>query len=410
MATKKAYSLADFARNKPASPQLDALKTPIGVSSWTPPPKPPQVKATSKYDTIVVDLDTIVDLQRVDRHVTSLFEELAGQLQTKSTQYVDLMAADFETMEEEVLAETHKMSLSEDIEMLSAKLKDYPMYFQDAKPLLEKYKELMPDKSKRVVGEDDTGIPIRDYDVFQYVVREFIRIAMKFSPQIKLVMHNISIENCVCGGVPYVVDNTSICPLCQKEIKLKEGTLGNSKGGRSDYYRSETFEEYFDEAQGRRKKPIPPEVYQTITSHCAKYKIDEKTLSKSDVFRILKHYKLSDFYKSINLICHVLLETPLPAIQEYRQRCLERHRLIEQEYMELRESENRSNFLYAWYVLRACLHMEGYEAKREDFITLTTREAALEHNRFMIRICERIREKQKNDSTIKGNWQFDGLR
>jgi rubredoxin len=223
------------------------------------------------------------------------------------------------------------------------------------------------------------------------------------------MMNNISIENCQCGGTPYVIDDTAICPDCRKETKLRESSLDSSKG-RSDYYRSETFEEYFDEAQGRRKKPIPPEVYQTISSHCSKHNIQEATLTKNDVLRILKQYKLSDYYKSINLICHVLLGTPLPEIQEYRQRCLERHRLIEEEYMEMRQSENRSNFLYAWYVLRACLHMEGYNAKSEDFITLTTREAAIEHNKFMIKICERIRKKQQTDSSIKGNWNFEGLR
>lgn len=395
MATKKVYSLADFARNKPKT-------------------EPKKVNTTlvtnSKHDTIIIDLATIVDLDRVDRHVLNVFDEISKKLEQKFDEYLNLSVLQFETVEEEVLAETHKMSLEEDMTQLKSQLKDYPIYFKEAQPLLEQYKQLVPDKSKRVVGENDTNIPIENYAVFQYVIHEFIRIAMRFSPQIKLVMHNIAVENCSCGGTPYVVDNSSFCPLCEKETKLKEGSLNSSKSGRSDYYRSETFEEYFDEAQGRRKKPIPPEVYQTVTNHCAKYKIEEKSLSKSDIYRILKQYKLSDYYKSINLICHVLIGTTLPQIQEYKQRCIERHKLIEQEYMELRESENRSNFLYAWYVLRACLHMEGYESNREDFIMLTTREAALEHNKFMVKICERIREKQKSDSSIKGNWNFEGLR
>ena len=403
MATKKVYSLADFGRSKPSKPQINAPKVSEKFSS--PAPKP-----TVKQEAIVIDLDTIVDLNRVDRHITTLFEDIAHQLREKSQQLINLMSADFETVEESVLAETHKTGLSEDVEMLRSQLVDYKAYFQDSKPLLERYKQLVPDKVSKVVGEEDARIAIEDYDAFQFVVSEFVRMAMRVSSHIKLVVRDVSVENCSCGGVPYVVDNTAICPICAKETKLKEGSLNSSKGGRSDYYRSETFEEYFDEAQGRRKKPIPPEVYQSITGHCAKYKIDEKSLTKADVLRILKHYKLSDYYKSINLICHVLLGTPLPSIQEYKQRCLERHRLIESEYMDLRESENRSNFLYAWYVLRACLHMEGYEAKPEDFITLTTREAAIEHNKFMVRICERIREKQKSDASIKGNWNFDGLR
>ena len=408
MATKKVYSLSDFSRKKSEEHVVQTPGIQLSASQTARIQAP--VKTNSKHETIIVDLNTVVDLSRIDRHVTGIFQELANSLQNKNNELYKLASYDYDSVEEGIVAESHKMRLSEEIDLLKAKLKDYPTYFKEATPLLQKYKELCPDTSKRVVGGEETSIPIEHYDIFQYVVTEFVRIASRFSSQIKVVMNNISVENCQCGGTPYVVDDIATCPDCRKETKLRESSLDSAKCGKSDYYRSETFEEYFDEAQGRRKKPIPPEVYQTISNHCVKHNIQESSLTKSDVLRILKLYKFSDFYKSINLICNVLLGSPLPEIQEYRQRCLERHRLIEEEYMEMRNSENRSNFLYAWYVLRACLHMEGFNARSEDFITLTTREAAIEHNKFMIKICERIRKKQETDSSIKGNWNFDGLR
>ncbi len=399
MSTKKIYSLEDFGSKSSIKKPLSKPKEQVSKSSG------------NKFaDAIILDLDSVVDLQRVHRHVLSIFGETASKINEKNRELSDIISATYKTIEEEVLAETHEMSLKEEIEMLRDKVRGQDEYLESCIPLLDRYQKLIPEDIRRVVGGDESVISVKNYENFQLVVSQFIDLAMRFSSQIKVIVNSLSIENCPCGGAPIIIDNIAICPQCQSEIKLRESSFGGSKNTRSDYYRSETFEEYIDECQGRRKKPIPTEIYQTISKHCVRHNIPEDTLTKSDIFRILKKYKLSDYYKSINLISHVLIDTPLPDIQKYKAKLLERHRLIEQEYIELRDSENRSNFLYAWYVLRACLSMEGYDAKADDFITLTTRDAAIEHNRFMIKICDRIKEKQKTDSSIKGNWNFTGLR
>jgi hypothetical protein len=267
---------------------------------------------------------------------------------------------------------------------------------------------LAPPVAKRVVGATDMSIPQQNYDEFQVVISEFISLAMRFTEDINIVTHHVNVKQCKCGAT--VNADVSRCPECGKDFHSKEAINFTSESHKEDYYRSETFEEYFDECQGRRKKPIPPEVYQTITEHCKRQNIKESNLTKSDILRILKKYKLSEYYKSINLIANVIIGTPLPEIEEYRHRCIERHTLMEREYMELREAERRNNFLYSWFVLQACLMMEGYDAKEEYFISLTTVDAVKNHNKFMIKICDRIREKQKTDSSIKGNWNFTGIR
>jgi len=392
--TKKSFSLASFAAKTQTVQEI----------------RKPEAALVDKRDIFVVDLSSHVDLNRLDRHVRSLYENLLKRLDEITDQHLNLLGTDLETEEEMVLAENHRISLEAEISQLEFQLGNYERYFEDSKPLLDVFDALVPQKTCRVVGGDETFVSNENHDEFRYVITEFVKIAMRFSKQIKVVTRNISIEDCHCGSTPFISDNKVICPGCGKESKLKESSFSSTKSAKSDYYRSETFEEYFDEAQGRRKKPIPPEIYQAIQTHCNKYSIQVAKLSKSDIFGILKTYKFSEYYKSLNLICHVLIGSPLPDIQQYRQACLERHRLIEQEYMEMRKTENRSNFLYAWYVLRVCLYLEGYDAKAEDFATLTTREAAIDHNSFMIKICARIREKQKTDSSIKGNWEFDGLR
>lgn len=400
MKTRRNFSLQDFA------PKATKDAKPVQVVQNEKVVRPQTVSTTA--ETIIVDPSGSVDLNRIDRHVTALFQDMEERQRQQMSSLVALMCAEHATVEEYVMAESYRMRLDADIDVLEKQLKFFPEYVEKSKPLLEKYRELMPNGTRRTLGDEHSVVDAQDHQMFQDVVFEFIRIASQFSPHIKVVSNNIAVQNCSCGGIPYIVDSTSICPQCSKETKLREGTLTFAKGARSDPGRGETFGEYFDEAQGRRKKPIPPSVYQAIETHRKTYSIQGQ-LTKSDILRILKKNKMSDYYKSINLIMHVLNGTPLPDIQKYRQRCLERHALIEQEYTEIRREEGRNNFLYAWFVLKVCLFLEGYPIREDEFISLTTRDATIEHNRIMINICNRIRERQKTDATIIGNWDFKGF-
>jgi hypothetical protein len=369
--------------------------------------KPAVQKLATTTGVITVDFGTTVDLKRIDRHVKSMFSEIISKVKSKEEELYDLVKATVSGIEEQVMIEYQKIAIKEEIELLSSKAQSFEYYFDYSKVLLEQYSELVPDLDNRVIGEQKMMVNDEKLDDFQLIVSEFVSLAMQFTEQIKLVSQTIGTEKCHCGGI--IMGGTSHCSTCGADLRQKDAGK-NQTGVKCEYYRAETFEEYIDECQGRRKKPIPPEVYETIMKHCARMDIKEQSLTKADILRILKKYKMSDYYKSINLIAHVLIQTALPDIQRFRTALMERHHLIEKEYFEIRDSEGRSNFLYAWFVLRACLSMEGYDANPDDFVSLTTRDAALDHNKFMTRICDRIRQKQKLDSSIKGNWKFNPIR
>lgn len=398
MSTKKVYSLADFATSKP-KPKVEPSSQKITEPSS-------RQKGIPEY--INIDLEGVPDFDLVDKHIRSIYQGFDSSLSEKERQLESLLKQNTSNMEEMVLLEMHTEYLVEEISKLKVKLDSFDEYFVYAEHLLEKYRILAPPVRNRVVGAAEMSIPQRNYSEFQIIISEFLNLAMRFTEDIRIVTQHVNVRNCKCGASASV--NAVSCPECGKDFHSKEAINFTGETHKEDYYRSETFEEYFDECQGRRKKPIPPEVYQTIMEHCKRQNIKESELTKSDILRILKKYKLSDYYKSINLISNVLIGTALPDIQEYRQRCIERHSLIEKEYMSLRDTENRNNFLYSWFVLQVCLTLEGYDAKSEYFISLTTVDALKNHNKFMIKICDNIRERQKTDPSIKGNWVFTGIR
>uniref|UniRef100_A0A6C0CGQ9 Uncharacterized protein n=1 Tax=viral metagenome TaxID=1070528 RepID=A0A6C0CGQ9_9ZZZZ len=397
MATKKTYGLGDFGITK----KKDDFAT------NAPAVRAKGAVALRQNDVISIDLDGIPDLERVDKHVRAIFESLIEQIESKREATMKLVSHQHETIEETILARLQRKQLQTEETILVEKIDQFKEYFDYGTLLLENFRKLVPPVTDRVVGSPEQSIPQDNYREFQTVVSEFLRLAMCLTEKICITSQHVNMGKCKCGMT--VMVGISKCSGCGHEFGAKEAINFTVGGGKSDYYRSDTFEDYFDECQGRRKKPIPPEVYQIITNHCERHGISETDLTKGDILRILKKNKLNDYYKSINLISNVLIGTSLPEIQSYRQNCIKRHELIEKEYMDLRVAEGRNNFLYAWFVLQACLTMEGFDAKPEYFISLTTPDAAREHNRFMKKICDRIREKQKDDPSIKGNWDFDGI-
>lgn len=182
-----------------------------------------------------------------------------------------------------------------------------------------------------------------------------------------------------------------------------------TNSGKSDYWRSETFEEYIDDVQGLGKNPVPPEVYETIYTHCEDYNIEIAKLAKSDIRRILQKYGFTDWYSSVNLIANKLTKAPLVDIKKYKERLMIRHSIFETEFMAIRDIEGRRNFLQNWYVLFVFLLMEGYVPNNEDFGSLATRDAIVNHDRITEKICRRIQAKQTEEERKIMSWNFIGI-
>lgn len=359
-------------------------------------------------DVITVDFTRIVDLERIDAHIRSIFDvkkKLIDKKQEALSQTVTVVST---SVREEVLNERYLASLISEINKLEKEIESFNIYFNIAPQLISIYRELLPQNCTRVVGENDIVIEPANEKSFLTIVSQFVELAMRYTAKIKIINKSATIDRCSCGGSTVIVDGNIFCYSCSSKVKTSEYSASGTSFG-SDYYRLETFEDALDHIQGRSKKPIPTQVYEAIGQYCKLYNVNEDSLAKEEIISILKKEKLSEFYKSINLIRHTMQGRRLPSYEHIRSLLLERHRLIESEYIQIRKDQNRSNFLNVYFVIRACIQMEAQPLDPDDFIVLTTVEALKDHNRIMHIICDRIKEKQKDDKTIKGNWHFTSI-
>lgn len=356
-------------------------------------------------DVITVDFTRIVDLNHIDAHIRDVFNNKKDAFVKKQQALSSISNLVPASTREEVLNERYLESLMIEVKKLETELDAFTPYFELAPQFLDLYKELLPENCTRMVGENDIVIESSNEKSFVTIVMQFVELAMRYTAKIKVVNKSATIDRCSCGGSTVIVDGTIFCSSCSSKVKTKEyGSSGSSSG--SEYHRLETFEDGLDHIQGRSKKPIPTQVYEAISRYCDSYRVSEESLTKEEIISILKKDKLSEYYKSINLIRSTIQGRKLPSYEHIRSLLLERHRMIESEYIQIREEQGRNNFLNVYFVIRACIQMEGQPLNPDDFIVLTTVEALKDHNRIMHIICNKIKEKQLVDKTIKGNWDF----
>lgn len=393
----KVFSLSDFGKKQEKQPQIVQVKKTTGK------------KTDRNNGLIFVDPMKEIDIEHIHKHVMSLYEDILNQIQSVDDTLIKLQLQTAETIEEKIIAESRIATLELKLNQLTFEAQRYQGYEEEAESLMDQYARIVPSSRMRVVGTEEVVVDSELYNEFRIVTSEFINLAQRYTTNIQIISQQTNVEKCKkCHGNQVLVGTKIHCSSCGALSSLKEGS-GSANSIKNEYYRSETFEEHMAQYQGRQKKPIPPEVFQKIVEHCDTNHIDPSTLTKPQILRILKRYKMSEHYNAVNSIAHSLTGAPLPNIRHLERKLLERHRLLEQEYVFIRDEEGRSNFLYGWYVLRAFLMMEGYPSHKDDFLALTTRDALVDHDKVMTLLCERIRDKQKTDSSIEGNWQFGGL-
>lgn len=409
MNSTKVFSLKSFSKNK------NNVVEPVLTTNNS---KDAKNSNKNKYkqnfdEVIAVNFEGFVDLQRIHNFILSLFDDSLQKLVSINNKIAELYNVDPCNDEDEYRIEIELEKLSNDQKMLLEKLSDKNTYLEESAQYIEKYKQLIPNEQSRVIGEGSVGVDVSNMDMFKILVSDFIDLAQQFTDKIVVVSSRIASPICdKCDSDMQIRDKVAICNFCSHTIKLRDtettdtnATVDNS----TEYDHLETYIEYIDEFEGKRKKPIPPEVLQTIKTHCSKYEMNVKELSKADVDRIIHDYRLTGFYKSVNLIHHLLTSKPLPNIMKYRKALLERHPKINAVYNEIKIAEGRSNFLNVGYVLKACLQMESCPCNSEDFVSLTTRDALVNSDRLMIKICNKIKSTMTEEELKEQSWNFNGL-
>ena len=397
MSAGKVYSLSDFSTSKTET---------IPQKSF------PKSTEHNSNDIIYVDMNEYIDVDRIHSHIVGLFNTTMNNLQYMQEELDELMEVEATDEADQYLLDSQISAMMESIEKLYQEIQHKSKYPDEAMDLIKTYKSKFGNNRSRIIGSSDSTIPVEDWDIFRLLSSRFIDIARKFTNAI-VVKEDINVPMCTkCSNTTIMQNGNAFCPNCNITIKLKDSETSETNAGlgyQQDHSCTETVEEAMQCLMGISRKPIPAKVYQIIEEHCKRYDIDVKKLSKPDIIGLLKLKKLADYYKSFNLIANVLTGVPLPKVRKYRKAVTSRCRLIEREYAIIKHEENRSNFMFAWYVLRACLVMEGYKANSDDFLTLTTRGAAIEHDRIMKKVCFRIRESLTDKELEETNWNFNGL-
>lgn len=401
MSKAKVFSLADFAskttKKKPKSKK----------SQYTQP-----VKAPNHSDDVkIIHIDPMkdVDIIRIHELVLKAYDAIEFEIQKTSQLLDELQKIDIDSIEDQVFTENKLLSAQLKLDQLNAEADQFVDYEDKARELIGQYYELVPEVRQRVVGTQSVVIESSLYSPFRSIVSEFVNLAQCFATNLKIVYDQANVDLCrKCNGSQTMIDSKLHCMSCGKVTNLKESS-GSSDSTKNQYYRLETFVEHMAQYQGRQKKPIPPEVFQKIIAHCKSHRLTVGELSKSHIYRIMKEHRMNEYYNSLNSIAHSLTKAPLPDIRHLEKALIKRHRLVEEEWKLVRSTEKKTHFLYGWYVLRAFLTMEKEKFREEDFLVMSGRNALVETDKLMITICERIRERQKSDHTIKGNWNFSGL-
>lgn len=408
MATKKLFSLSDFSTSKGKKDDFLSPKSTSTAYDDT-------SKTTSSIGTgITIDLAGRVDLPAIHQRIKKELSSTSEEIERCKKKVQSLYNAHFASEEEQILAESEIVGIENYIKSLEVKANDEDRYEEAVSEILEVYDAIVSKNVNRVIGRTDVQVSSEHYQLFQSIVAEFITIAGRYTDLLSVVTSAVSAGQCSkCHGILIKHGNRAQCSSCDHQTAIVNSEVSSNNVGltsKSEYYRCETFDEYIACFQGRSKKPIPPRVYETIITHCSTYKINLRDVPdpKQQIHNILQKYELSDWYNYVNLIANKLAGCVLPNISKYEENLRRRHAMIEREYLMIREKEGRKNFLQNWYVLLASLIMEGYKPNMDDFATLTTRDAAVEHDRIMKIICKRLDERQETD-VDKMNWEFTGL-
>lgn len=398
--SKKAFSLADFASTK----AKENIKQPDTTKS----------KESFSFDpeTIVLDLGAKIDIPKIHDKISKGFSEAQSRLSSLQEQLLKVLQAESKTVEEKLMAQTQQRLIDSEILRLREKMDESIEYTEGVSELLKVYDEIVPKNTGHVIGTSDIQVSSEHHHLFQIIVSDFVNLVKRFAENVVILDTTRTVDNCPkCNGIPLINGTKAECMSCGHVISLNSGEngLSNSTSGKSDYYRSETFDVYIAVVQGRGKVPVPPEVYQTIDEHCESYRISTETLTKNDIRNILSKYGLTDWYASVNLIANKLTGSKLIDIRKYEERLRVRHGIFEKEFLAIRDEEGRRNFLQNWYVLLIFLMMEDFNPKIDDFVVPVTREALLNHDRIARKICEKIKSRQSPEEAKQMNWNFNGI-
>lgn len=190
-----------------------------------------------------------------------------------------------------------------------------------------------------------------------------------------------------------------VCPRCDtvEEILIESDKPGFKENQKSEisyfcYKRSNHFQEWISQTQGREHTSIPDFVYDQILTELKKQKFDNiANLKVSKLKEVMKKLHLNKYFEHIShILCH-LNGTPVvnmpPELENQLRRMFQ---LIQAPFLQHAPS-SRKNFLSYSYVLHKFLQLLGEDSYIVHFPLLKSRQKLHCQDQIWKKICQSLR-------------------
>lgn len=274
------------------------------------------------------------------------------------------------------------------VDSLQSNLKRYKQslagYQRDIAPIIKKYHPLS--QQPIIVSFEDNSQSENKaqplIDAFNSITYQYVQVPIQKKVQGKIC------GNCKSHSLRDY-DNKTICLKCYKVTwkHLSNSCVEDRDTGVSTKYmyeRPSFFKAWAKKFQGKHNPKIPDSVYNKIFSLIEKYRIDIKTLTKTEMTLMLRDNDLSGYVEDINFFYYDVLrrKTPKdkwhtlptpPDITPYENRLYAEYNMYDSVYDEVLKTAkdkfptiDRENSTNSVYTLCKLLERQGYIMSTED--------------------------------------------
>lgn len=362
--------------------------------------------------TMVIDTNNYISMATVHTHVMGVIETLKLEILELKKQEESMVESfqDIECYFEKASAAESLLYWRSRLSSLQNRLDEMTKYEDASQEFRDAYETYFPKQKVRMFGELGNIIEPSQWFIFQNIIASYLNVVKKYVPGSVSVKEIIQAPICEdCNGIALMTNGNSVCQQCGKFTKIKDkdsSKLTNGAKGK-DCQSTANVMDLFLCFNGKSGHKIKESAYADIRQYCKNNSLHLENMTTYQLYGVMRTLKLKNYYKHINMFAHVLLGKELPDAMRFKKGVEERCMAIEKIYNTIKEDFGRKNFLYAWYVLKVCLHLEGYVCKAENFLELDTRDSSIDQDRIMRDVCSILKDKCLDDE--KHKWEFNGL-
>lgn len=257
--------------------------------------------------------------------------------------------------------------------------------------------ELEPDPQKMAEYLLDVAEIVFKYSEASYesergkLHNEYIRIASQYSSNVSLqdytplLICELVCEACESPMQDYLLHmGDMICRNCGACQPAMEDGIDNVPYGHEQerppcpYRRTNHFNEWLAQYQGRNASVVPSEVFETILCELKKERCyNPESLTKEKIRNIMKRMRLNKYYESVSFVLSRLQGKSPPRMSPDLEERLRQMFIQIQPVFQKHCPENRKNFLSYSFVLNKLCYILGEVELSNSFCLLKSREKLL---------------------------------